>query len=97
MVGYDNVHRTAFERLWERVPLHLQDVCVGLESGVWKAEDTDALADVLCKYEHHLSKHAMDLGHDTVDPFRNVLKPGARPIKQRPYRHSRVLAAKVQI
>ena len=30
------------------------------------------------------------------DPFRIILKKDAQPVKQRPYRHSPVLAAKVQ-
>ena len=36
------------------------------------------------------------MGHVTVDPFRIILKKDAQPVKQRPYRHSPVLAAKVQ-
>ena len=32
------------------------------------------------------------MGHVTVDPFRIILKKDAQPVKQRPYRHSPVLA-----
>ena len=45
---------------------------------------------------HRFSKHSTDLGQVTVDPFRIVLKQDARPVKQKPYRHSPVLAAKVR-
>ena len=64
-------------------------------------EDIDDLGNLLCrlcKYAHHFSKHSTDSGHVTVDPFRVtcILKKDAQPVKQRPYRHSPVLAAKVQ-
>ncbi len=36
------------------------------------------------------------MGLVTIDPFRIILKKDARPVKQRSYRHSPVLAAKVQ-
>ena len=56
----------------------------------------DDLGDLLCKYAHRFSKHSTDLGHVTVDPFRIIiLKKDAQPVKQRPYLHSPVLAAKV--
>ena len=67
------------------------------EKNLWTAADIDALGDLLCKYAHRFSKHRTDLGHVTVDPFRIILKEDAQPVKQRPYRHSPVLAAKVQI
>lgn len=57
----------------------------------------DDLGDLLCKYTHRFSKHSTDLGHVTVYPFRIILKNDAQLVKQRPYRHSPVLAAKVQI
>ena len=43
-----------------------------------------------------VSKHSTDLGHVTVDPFRIVLNQDATSVKQKPYRHSPVLAAKVR-
>ena len=43
-----------------------------------------------------VSKHRTDLGQVTVDPFRIVLKQDARHVKQKPYCHSPVLAAKVR-
>ena len=36
------------------------------------------------------------MGHVAVDPSRIILKKDAQPVKQQPYRHSPVLAAKVQ-
>ena len=65
------------------------------EKKLWTAADINAHGDLLCKYEHHFWHHSTDLGHVTVDPFRIILKSDARPVKQRPYRHSPVLAAKV--
>lgn len=42
-------------------------------------------------------QNSTELGRVTVDPFRIVfLKNDARPVKQRPYRHSNVSAAKVR-
>ena len=59
--------------------------------------DLDKLADVLSTYEHRFSRDKTDLGHCTALPFRIELKPGTRPIKQRPYRRNPVINAKVQI
>lgn len=83
-------------RLWRKVPPHLYEINFDFENELWTAADIDALGELLCTYEHRFSHHSTDLGHVTVDPFRIILKSDARPVKQRPYRHSPVLAAKVQ-
>ena len=69
----------------------------GLDQAAWRLQDIHALGDTLCEFEHRhrFSKHSTDLGRVTVDPFRIVLKQDTRPVKQKPYRHSPVLAAKV--
>ena len=92
----DTDQRAAFVRLWQRVPPHLHAIYFEFEKEPWTAADIDALGDLLCKFEHRFCQHITDLGHITVDPFRIILKRDARPVKQRPYRHSPVLAAKVQ-
>ena len=53
-----------------------------------------ALGDTLCefKHRHRFSKHSINLGQVTADPFRIVLKQDARPVKQEPYRHSPALS-----
>ena len=68
----------------------------GLNKPAWQPQDIDALGDALCKFNHWFSNDSIDLGHFTVDLFRIVLKQDARPVKQKPYRHSPVLAAKVR-
>ena len=69
----------------------------GLDKEAWQPQDTHALGDTLCEFEHRFSKHSTDLGHVPVDPFRIVLKQDATPVKHKPYRHySPVLAAKVR-
>ena len=83
-------------RLWQRVPPHLHEMNFDFEKSLWTAGDIDSLGDSLCKYEHRFSHHSTDLGHVTVDPFRIILENDARPVKLRPYRHSPVLAGKVQ-
>lgn len=88
--------RLAFRKLWKRMPPHLHEIKIDFEKVLWTAADLDALGDLLFKYEHRFSHYSTDLGHVTVDPFRIILKSDARPVKQRPYRHSPVLAAKVQ-
>ena len=87
--------RTSFSRLWSRISEHLRMIRFGLDKAAWQPQDINALVDTLCKFEHRYSKHSTDLGHVAVDPFRIVLKQGARPVKQKPCRHSPVLAAKV--
>ena len=72
----------------------------GLDQAACRPQDIHAKGDTLCEFEHRhrhrFSKHSTDLGQVTVDPFRVVLKQDARPVKQKPYRHSPVLAAKVR-
>ena len=68
----------------------------GLDKAASPPHDKDAPGDSLCEFEHRVSKHSTDLGHVTVDPFRIVLNQDAQPVKQKPYRHSPVLAAKVR-
>ena len=92
----DEKQRAAFIRLWKRVPPRLHDIQFDFDKALWTEADIDTLGDLLCKYEHRFSRHSTGLGHVAVDPFRILLKNDARPIKQRPYRHSPVLAAKVQ-
>ena len=96
MASLDDDQQVAFKRLWQRVPPHLHEINFDLEKALWTVGDVDALGDLLCKYEHRFSRHSTDLGHDTVDPFRIILKSNARPAKQRPHRHPPVLAAKGQ-
>ncbi|CAN0060472.1 unnamed protein product, partial [Sphacelaria rigidula] len=52
---------------------------------------------LLRKYSHRFSRDMMDLGYCTVDLFRIELKPGTRPVKQRPYRHNPAVQKKVQV
>ena len=89
------LQQKAFLRLWKKIPAYLRSIH-DFEKNLWTAADIDDLGDLLCKYAHRFSKHGTDLGHDTVDPFRIILKKDAQPVRQRPYRHSPVLAAKVQ-
>ena len=79
-----------------KIPAYLRAIPFDFEENPWTAADIDARDDLLCNYAHRFSKHSTDLEHVTVDPFRFILKKDAQPIKQRPYRHSPVLAAKVQ-
>ena len=90
------LQREAFIQLWKKVPAHLRAIHFDFEESLWTACDIDNLGNLLCKYSHRFSKHSTDLGHVTVDPFRIILKKDAQPVKQRPYRHSSILAAKVQ-
>ena len=68
----------------------------GLDKTAWQPQDINKLGDTLCEFEHRFSKHSIDLGHATVDPFRIVLKQDTTPVKQKPYHHSPVRAAKVR-
>ena len=91
------MQRAAFLRLWDKIPPHLHDIRFGIRHYDWGVPDLDKLADVLSTYEHRFSRDKTDLAHCTALPFRIELKPGTRPIKQRPYRHNPVINAKVQI
>ena len=96
MTSLDEEQRAAFVRLWQRIPPHLHEKNFDFEKALRAAADIHALGDLLWKYEHLLPHHSTDLGHVTVEPVRLILKSEARPVRQRPYRHSPVLAAKVQ-
>ena len=79
-----------------RTPEHLQMIRLGLDKAAWQPQNIDALGDTLCEFEHRFSKHSTDLVHVIVGPFRIVLKQDVTPVKQKPYLHSPVLAAKVR-
>ena len=79
-----------------RIYRSIRMIQFGLDKAAWQPQSIDALGDTLCEFEHRFSKHSTDLGHVTVDPFQIVLKQDATPEKQKPYRHSPVLAAKVR-
>ena len=89
--------RAPFLRLWDKIPPHLHDSRFGICHHDWGVPEFDKLADVLSTYEHRFSRDKTDLCHCTALPFRIELKPGTRPIKQRPYRRSPVITAKVEI
>ena len=78
-----------------RIREHLRMIRFGLDKAAWQPQNIYSLGDTLCNFEHRFSKDSTDLGHDTVDLFRVVLRQDATPVKQKPYRHSQVLAAKV--
>lgn len=97
MTNLNSAQQVSFRKLWQRIPLHLRDIKFDFEGDLWQPEDIDRLGDNLCKYDHRFSKDGTDLGRVTIDPFRIVLKPGAQPLKQRPYRYSPVIQEKAQI
>ena len=68
----DEDQRAAFVKLWQRVPPHLHEINFDFEKELWKVADIDALAELLCSYQHRFSHHSTDLGHVTVDPFRII-------------------------
>ena len=76
--------------------LHTCERFILISKSLRTPSDTDNLGKLLCKFSHRFSKHSTDLGHATVDPFRTIVQKDAQPEKQRPYRHSAILAAKVQ-
>ena len=78
-----------------RIPEHLRMIRFGLDKAAWRPQNIDELGDTLCEFEHRSSKHSTDLGHVAVDHFQIVFNQYATPEKQKPYRHSPVLAAKV--
>ena len=90
------LQQKAFLRLWKKISAYLRAIHFDFEKNLRTAADIDALGDLLCEYAHRFSKHSTDLGHVTVDTFRIIPKKDAQPVKQRPCRHSPVLAAKVQ-
>ncbi|CAN0395447.1 unnamed protein product, partial [Ectocarpus sp. 13 AM-2016] len=92
----DGDQQQAFRNLWDKIPVHLQSIKFDFEAKLWTSSDIDDLVNLLCNVEDGFSKHPTDMGYVTVDPFRIILKKDAQPVKQRPYRHSPVIAAKVQ-
>ena len=72
----------AFSRSWNIIPIHSRAIHFDFEEPFWTTQDIDALGALLCKYAHRFSKHSADLGHVTVDPFRNILKKDAQPVRQ---------------
>ena len=95
--GLSTAQKQAFLRLWSMIPIHLRAIHFDFGKALWTAGDIDVLGALLCKYAHRFSKHRTDLGHTChCRPFPHHLKKDAQPVRQRPYRHSPVLAAQVK-
>lgn len=94
MANLDDDRQSAFKRLWQQVPSHLH--AINSDKSLWTVGCIDALGDLLWKNEQRFSHHSTDLGYAKVNPFRVTRQSDARPAKQRPYKHSPVLAAKIQ-
>lgn len=97
LVAMSEGQRASFVRMCEALLPRMRAVTFGLEAEVWKSSDIDALSKVLREVAHRFSDSENDSGHGDIDPFRIKLKPGTRPINQRVYRRSPVIAAKVQV
>ena len=87
----------SFFRLCLNIPPYLHHIRSGIRHHDWGVPELDTLADALSRYEDRFSGDKTDLGHGTALPLRIELKPGARPIKQRPYRRNPAINAKVHI
>ena len=53
----DESQRAAFVQLRQRVPPHSPKINFDIEKELWKAEDIDAKAELLCSYQHRFSHH----------------------------------------
>lgn len=58
-------------------------------------EETTAVHKLLCKYKELFSTGPLDVGKTNLVKHSINLKPGAKPVKQRPYRHPPVLETEI--
>lgn len=74
LVKLDAQQQAAFEKVRECVPPYYRGITSDFEKEVWSTADIEALADLLCKYQHRFSQHHTDFGHVTVVPFLVIQK-----------------------
>ena len=87
--------RSAFLRVWARLPQHLREIAFDLHDPGWDPQDIEQLGDVLCDFPDVFSTLKTDFGSCSLMPFEISVPEGSAPVTSRPHRINPKLAEEV--
>ena len=89
------VQRSAFLRVWARLPPHLREIAFDLHDPGWDPPTIEQLGDVLCDFSDVFSTSKTDFGSCSLMPFEISVPEGSAPVTSRPHRINPILAREV--
>ena len=87
--------RSAFLRVWARLPPHLREIAFNLHDRCWDPPTIEQLGDVLCDVSVVFSTSKTDVGSCSLMPFEILALEGSAPVTSRPHRINLILAREV--
>ena len=87
--------RSAFLRVWARLPPHLREVAFDLHGPVWDPPAIEQLGDVLCDFPDVFSTSKTEFGSCSLMPFEISVSEGRSPVISRPHHINAIPAKKV--
>ena len=87
--------RSAFLRVWARLPPHLREIAFGLNDPGWDPPAIEQLGHVLCAFPVVFSTSKTDFGSCSLVPFEISVPAGSAPDTSRPHRIKPILAKEV--
>ena len=87
--------RSAFLRVWARLPPHLREIAFDLHYPGWDPPAIEQLGDVLCGFPDVFSTSKTDFGSSSLMPSEISVPEGSAPVTSRPHRMNPILAKEV--
>ena len=87
--------RSAFLRVWARLPPHLREIAFDLHDPGWDPPAIEQLGDVLCDFPDVFSTSKTDFGSCSLMLFEISVPEGSAPVTSRPHRINPILAKEV--
>ena len=95
MKRLDPAQRSAFLRVWARLPPHRREIAFDLHDPGWDPPAIEQLGDVLCDFPDVFSTSKTDFGSCSLMPFEISAPEGSAPVTSRPHRINPKLAKEV--
>ena len=87
--------RSAFLRVWARLPPHLREIAFDSHDPGWDPPAIEQLGDVLCDFPDVFSTSKTDFGSCSLMPFEILVPEGSPLVTPRPHRINPILAKEV--
>ena len=87
--------RSAFPRVWARLPPYLREIAFDLHDPGWDPPAIEQLGDVLCNVPDVLFTLKTGFGSFSLMPFEISVPEGSAPVTSRPHRINPILAKEV--
>ena len=87
--------RSAFLRVWARLPPHLPEIAFDLHDPGWDPPAIEHLGDVVCDFPDVFSTSKTDFGSCSLRPIEFSVPEGGAPVTSRPHRINPIVAKEV--